>query len=107
MADDFMRPLKVASKKHDLVGITVYDPKEYDLDDIGIATFEDAESKELVTVDTSDDDARNLFKYNADRYRSNINRLFKKYKVDNIMVATDKPYLPPLLSYFKKRARRF
>jgi uncharacterized protein (DUF58 family) len=53
IAEDFTKPLKVASKKHDLVGITVYDKREYDFENIGLVTFEDAETKELVTIDTS------------------------------------------------------
>ncbi len=107
MSDDFTRPLKVASKKHDLVGITVYDPKEHEFDDIGIVTFQDAETNELVTLDTSEEFFSRKFMKNAVKRQDELNGVFRKYRVDNIMISTDKPYLPPLLKYFKKRAKRF
>jgi uncharacterized protein (DUF58 family) len=106
IADDFSKPLKVASKKHDLVGISVYDPKEYDFEDIGIVSFEDAETGQLITIDTSVEDSLNRFRENAAAKKEITGRLFKKYRVDNVLVSTDKPYLLPLLSYFKKRAKR-
>ena len=111
IADDFAKPLKVACKKHDLVGITVSDPNELDFEDIGIVTFEDAETNEIVTVDTSYRDPADKcsfvrFNENESKRRERLNSLFKKYRVDNIAISTDKPYLPPLLRYFKKRAKR-
>jgi uncharacterized protein (DUF58 family) len=108
---DFAKPLRVTSKKHDLVGITVHDPREFEFEDIGIVTFEDAETKELITLDTSDADPKRAgsfysFANRAKERREKTEKLFKKYKVDNVIISTDKPYLPPLMQYFKKRAKR-
>ena len=77
IADDFSKPLKVASKKHDLVGISVYDPKEYDFEDIGIVTFEDAETGQLITIDTSEEDFLTRFRENAAAKKEITSRLFK------------------------------
>ncbi|MFC1855699.1 DUF58 domain-containing protein [Thermodesulfobacteriota bacterium] len=111
IANDFSKPLKVACKKHDLVGISVYDPNEYDFEDIGIVSFEDAETKEIVTIDTSyrdpdDEHSFARFSKNARTKRKEVDKVFQRYKVDNVMVSTDKPYLTPLLKYFKKRSMR-
>jgi len=110
IADDFSKPLKVASRKHDIVSITVNDPREYDFSDIGIVTFEDAETKELITIDTSDnlsgENSFERFRKNAEQRRTALEHVFKKYKVDNIALTTDEPYLPSLISYFKKRSKR-
>lgn len=105
-SDDFTKPLKVASKKHDLISITVRDPMEHDFEDVGIVTFEDAETGEIITLDTSSDEFREKFKANATADSERLNRIFKKYRVDNVTISTDKPYLPPLLSYFKRRLKR-
>ncbi len=107
IAADFSKPLKVTSKKHDLVGMTVYDPKEYQFDDLGIVTFEDAETAERVMVDSSGKGFAERFESNVNARRERVESVFKKYKIDNIVFSTDKPYMPPLLSYFKKRAKRF
>ena len=107
LTSDYIKPLRVASKRHDVVAVTITDPKELDLPDIGLIELEDAESGEEVLVDTSDESWRRLYaEYNA-AIRNDRDQQFRITGVDAIHIRTDKPYIDPLLQFFKLRERKF
>ena len=99
--------LNVANKRHDLIGITIRDPREIDLPPLGIIEFEDAETGETIVIDTYDNEIRKSFAEVSSEGRSNLELIFKKLGVDYINVMTDKPYINSLIRFFQKRARRF
>ena len=107
LTSDYIKPLRVASKRHDVVAVTITDPKELDLPDIGLIELEDAESGEEVLVDTSDESWRRHYaEYNA-AIRNDRDQQFRITGVDAIHIRTDKPYIDPLLQFFKLRERKF
>ena len=107
LTPDYIKPLRVASKRHDVVAVTVTDPRELDLPDIGLIELEDAESGEEVLVDTSDEAWRRHYaEYNAS-IRSDRDQQFRITGVDAIHIRTDQPYIDPLLQFFKLRERKF
>ena len=69
-------------------------------------TFEDAESGEVLEVNTSDPDARAAFAEVAGYRMARLRRLFRTSGLDTIEVQTDQPYLRALMQFFSSRIRR-
>jgi len=112
LISDFMdtgyeKLLGILNKRHDIIGISISDPREKDIPDIGLVKFEDAETGEILYLDTSDD----LLKKELAEKRSDLlnarNRAFRSIGVDSISISTDKPYIDPLIIFFRMRAKRF
>lgn len=106
LAADFSKPLNVTSRKHDLVALSVSDPGEEALPDVGIVTFEDAETGYQIDVNTSSRAAMNAFAALEERRLREIDRLFKSRRVDLVPLRTDRDYLVPLRNFFAQRERR-
>ncbi|UCG35653.1 MAG: DUF58 domain-containing protein [Candidatus Omnitrophota bacterium] len=105
-AKEFKKHLSIANKRHDIVAITITDPKEIDLADIGLLTLRDPETEELFIIDTSDKNLRH--KYHLDsvnRFRKR-KELFNSIGIDHIDIRTDIPYAKTLISFFRMRERR-
>jgi len=106
---DFEKPIKLLNRRHDGVAITVWDPRERELPDVGFIELEDAETGEIILVDTSDADFRNTFKKEAQKESTMLTRLFRKLQMDFIEVIIKPNYdetIHPLLEYFRKRAAK-
>jgi uncharacterized protein (DUF58 family) len=101
----YEKPLKVASRRHDLVPVTITDPLEETLPNVGLIDLEDPETGEIVCFDTSGPEAR-AFAATVARNKDTRRALFKKLDLDGIEARTDKPYLQALTAFFEARARR-
>jgi uncharacterized protein (DUF58 family) len=97
------RPLKLLSQRHDLVAVTVEDPSEVALPDIGLARFTDPETGETLTVDTSDPQLREQFSTLVGAERETRRRLLRRLGVDEILLRTDLTVVEPLLRFFRTR----
>jgi len=100
-------PMGVVARRHDFVVITINDPVEDGLPNIGLLELEDAETGEIVTVDTHD--RRFLDHYRAyclERVDSR-NRLLKNLGIDSIDLRTSDDFTPRLHRFFQERARRY
>ena len=104
---DYVKPLRVASKRHDVVAVTVTDPRELDLPAVGLIELEDAESGEEVLVDTGNAEWRRQYAEYNEAIRKDRDQQFRVTGVDAIHVRTDQPYIDPLLQFFKLRERKF
>ena len=98
--------LAVSNKRHDIVAITVTDPRELELVDVGIVRLEDPESGQAFMVDTSDAGLRRRYSQDAKQRQEERNMLFRSINVDSIDVRTDMPYAQSLFRFFKTRERR-
>lgn len=107
LSEDYKNALKIANKKHDLVAITITDPREQGMPNVGLVELEDAETGETVVVDTSDAALMNLFSSQAEDEKLKREKLFKSMNIDFIDVYTNKSYVEPLVKFFRKRAKRF
>src|SRR5690606_3082344 len=100
------RPLKLLVQRHDVVAVTVTDPAERELPDLGLARLEDPETGELVDVDTSDAAVREAFANRVTELEQARRRLLRRLAVDEVEVRTNEPYVGPLLDFFRARETR-
>lgn len=106
IADRFEKPLRVVSRKHDLIPIQILDPREDELPDVGLALVEDLETGELVEIDTSNLDVRAQYARDAHRQRASREHLFRKLQLDHVTVRTDRDFVKPLTELFRLRQKR-
>ena len=103
MCGDFENALKLAKKRHDIVGIHVYDQREKELPNVGLARVLDAESGQTVWLDTSIKEIRhNYNKWYVENHQRVITS-FIKSGADIFSIATNESYVKALMKFFKKR----
>ncbi len=105
-AEGFERALSLASAKHDVIPVMLVDPRDEELPDVGLASFEDLETGEEVVLDTSDARVRAHYKETMRAARLARTRLFNKLALDVAVVRTDESFVKPIRDLFAKRARR-
>jgi uncharacterized protein (DUF58 family) len=100
------RAMRQTNRRHDLVAVHVEDPRERELPDVGILALEDAETGEIIELDTASAAVRKRFKEeSAERGRRLVSD-FRSEGVDTLQLQTDAPYIPALQRFFKTRERR-
>jgi uncharacterized protein (DUF58 family) len=105
-ADDFKKPLSISNKRHDIIAITITDPREIELPNVGIVRFKDSENGEELIVDTSDKAYCTRFKAATLERIDERKRLFQSINVDTVDIRTDTSYSRSLFTFFKMRGRR-
>jgi uncharacterized protein (DUF58 family) len=103
---DFSRSLSITSRRHDVIALSIVDPREEALPDVGIVMLEDAETGEQVEIDTGNSSARAAYVHLVEKRRTDLERLLRKLSVDSIALRTDRDYLPALKLFFRQRERR-
>jgi uncharacterized protein (DUF58 family) len=104
--DGYLQPLQLANKKHDVIALKVSDPRERTFEDVGLIELEDAETGEVVLINTGSKEFRREFAARSDEDLQNLNRSFKVINTDFINIQTDQSYIVPLVSFFKMREKR-
>ena len=99
----FEEALKIASGKHDLVGIRIYDRRETELPDVGIVELQDAETGRKAWVDTSSRTVRDTYRRRWEESSRAIDTTLRRSRVDSVSVATGEDYVKSLIKLFKKR----
>ncbi|CAN5569590.1 DUF58 domain-containing protein [soil metagenome] len=105
-APDLEQPLKLLAQRHDVVAVTVDDPSEQALPDIGQARFVDPETGVTIDVDTSDEKVRTRFAAAVAEELSARKRLLRRLAIDEIPVRTDGGVVDPLIKFFRTRETR-
>lgn len=101
---DFSHALAIANRKHDVVALRVYDPRENVLPPVGMMFLTDAETGEQMWVDTSDKRLRDEYaKYMAE-WQKELENTFKRSGVDVANIRSDEDYVRALIALFKKRS---
>ncbi|MCB9385157.1 MAG: DUF58 domain-containing protein [Bryobacterales bacterium] len=106
LAHEYLKPLRLVAGRHDLVAISVLDPRERDLPDVGLVELEDPETGERVLLDTSSDAVRSRFQALGRVRDKQRQELFRTTGVDEIQVQAGEDYVRDLMSFFRKRERR-
>ena len=106
LSDGFLRPLQIANKKHDFIAIKITDPREVSFENIGMIELQDAESGEVMLIDTSSHQFRNEFAARAAEDTDSLKKNFQKINLDFINIRTDQSYVVPLINFFKMREKR-
>ena len=102
----FEQSLKVANRRHDIVVIQIVDSREQELPDAGILEIRDAETGEIICVDTSLPSIRKTYRDNWNRNQERLSRLFESHGIDHLTIEAGKPYNVPLVRFFEQRAKR-
>ena len=101
---DFAHALAIANRKHDVVALRVYDPRENQLPPVGMMYLRDAETGEQMWVDTSDKKLREAYEKYAFVREKELDAIFKRSGVDVANIRSDEDYVRALITLFKKRA---
>ena len=100
------KSLAIANRHHDLIAIRVGDPREEDIPPIGFLEFEDAETGEIVVIDTYSRHVREAFTESSRAECAQRDNLFRSLSVDHIALRTGESFVTPLVRFFRERARR-
>ena len=106
ISQEFEKPLKIASKKHDIIALRIHDKRENTLPNVGIIPLQDAENDSISYVDTSSQKVRELFYNKQEEKQTYLRKLFPKCGVDMIDISTGSDYVKPLMNFFKNRGKR-
>lgn len=103
---NYWQELKVLNKKHDLIGIKLFDPAEFNFPNLGLVKVEDPENNESFWIDTSSDNLRLEQKNNLGIRENKFKRDAKGIGLDMISINIQEDYVKPLVSFFKMRGKR-
>jgi uncharacterized protein (DUF58 family) len=104
---DCSKALAVARTRHDVIAVTLSDPRERALPDVGFVRLQDAETGEIVELDTRHPRVRELFAGKAVERERRVTEWLKRASVDRLDIRTDQPYTLGLQKFFRMRERRF
>lgn len=98
--------MQVSNRRHDLISLSVTDPREMELPDVGWITLEDAETGEQLELNTSDEMIRSQYAEDARNRQQLLRKGIRSVGVDLLELSTDSSYITPLISFFQSRMRR-
>ncbi len=103
----FEAPLRVAAQRHDLIAVTIVDPRELTLPNVGLIELEDPETGQTMLVDTGRKAVRDAYNREAIKHKETLSSFFKAHGIDEIPVLTEADYVDPLVKFFKKREKMY
>ncbi len=106
LGPDCSRALAIANQRHDCIAVTMEDPRESSLPDVGFLTLRDAETDELVDLDTRHPKVRALFAKTAREREQRLAGWLRRANVDRLEIRTDRPYANSLQKFFRMRERQ-
>lgn len=104
MTKEYETALSIASRRHDIVGMHIYDERETSMPNIGMLRSVDPETGELVFLDTSSRKVRAQYQEWYDSNFEYYNSTFNRYRSDHLSIATGEDYVKKLLKFFKRRS---
>jgi len=104
--EEYWSSLKVVNRKHDLIGIRLYDPAEMTFPDLGVVKVRDPETGESFWIDTSSNKDMEKLKKQIESKYDQLNKNAKKIGFDLISISTNEDFVDPLLKLFKRREKR-
>jgi uncharacterized protein (DUF58 family) len=103
----YEKQLKVVGRRHDLIAVSLSDPREYDLPEVGMVDLEDSESGNRFLLDTGSKKVRDVYKAVWTEKTDALRNLCTSAGIDHINVMTGEDYVRPLAQFFLDRERRF
>jgi uncharacterized protein (DUF58 family) len=103
---DFRLALRQTNRRHDLVALPIEDPRERVLPELGVVAIEDAETGEMIEIDTRNPVVRQRFSEIAQLRAEQLQKIFNRESIDSLRLSTDRPYVAELITFFKNRARK-
>ncbi|MBI5384265.1 MAG: DUF58 domain-containing protein [Verrucomicrobia bacterium] len=103
--EGYERLLKAANQRHDVIALKLLDPRELSLPDVGLALVRDAETGEVMEIDTGDPGLRAAYEQQAQERETALLDYFRRSKIASLAVRTDRPYYRPLRVFFERHSR--
>lgn len=104
---DFKKSLSLLNKRHDVVAVLVRDRAEIEMPAVGLIEFVDAESGEIILIDTAGGKFRKQYSKKSAQRNDRLQETLRSIGVDCVSVSTDKPYIQDLVRFFKMRQHRY
>ena len=104
--EGYWRTLRIANRKHDVIGIQLYDPAEIEFPDLGLIKVYDPETEMESWIDTHSYRERLLHRQARNTSLEHLKNESKRIKFDLISVSTAEDYIEPLMTFFKQREKR-
>lgn len=104
--EDLTRPMKILSRRHDLVAARVFDMREYELPPVGLLEVEDPETGEVFTLDTKDFYSMNLYRTALRHYDERLKKTLASAGVDLLEIDARQGYIKPLLKFLRSRDKK-
>jgi len=104
---DFKKSVSLLNKHHDVIAVCVRDRAERALPSVGLIEFQDAETGEIILVDTFSRKFRNQYSGRSSQRFDELREMLRLVNVDSINISTDRPYIQDLIGFFRMRHRRY
>jgi uncharacterized protein (DUF58 family) len=99
------RAVRQTNRRHDLIALHIEDPREQEIPNVGIIALEDAETGEIIEIDTASANVRKRFNVLSSQRSAKLRSDLRAEGVDTVPLRTDEPFIPPLQRFFKSRGR--
>ena len=106
LGSDYEKQLRILSRRNDVIAVSVTDPREVSMPNVGLVELEDAETGELIVLDTGSAAVRRNYEKMGHTRQAKLREMFRSMDVDQIDVFTHRDYLKDLVRFFKTRERR-
>jgi len=103
MSTEFEQSLQIAKKRHDIIGVQVYDPRDKNLPDIGLVQVQDSENNDQLWLDTSSIEVRRAYEERFLNHKQKTEASFLKSGADLLQINTGEDFVKPLMGFFKGR----
>ncbi|MFA8449977.1 MAG: DUF58 domain-containing protein [Bacteroidales bacterium] len=98
--------IRLASRKHDLIALNVFDEREHTIPNMGIIRIRNAETGKIMQIDSSSKQVRQAYTTWANKKLLEVNDIFKRNGIDNASIRTDHDYVRPLINLFRRREHK-
>lgn len=103
--DNYLDVLRLMARRHEVIGIQVYDPYDSSLPDVGLLEVEDIETGNTVLVDTNNKAAQKLYHQQFEKIMNDAKITFRKAGAELLQISTGEDFIKVLLTFFLKRAK--
>jgi len=103
---NFEKLLSTTAKRHDFIAVSIDDPRENELVNVGLLELYDAETGDRMLVDTGSKRFREQYKSQRQKRKDDLAATFLAKKIDQISLSTETGYIEPLIKFFHGREKR-
>jgi len=104
--EEFARSMRILAQKHDLIAVSVADRRELEMPNVGLLELEDAETGEVILIDTGSAAVRGLYGQAGQDEEKRLDTLFRGMNVDHLELQTGQDYAKKLVQFFRRRMRQ-
>ena len=104
--EDFEKSMRVMGKRHDLIAVSITDPREIRLPDVGLIELEDAETGERIVIDAGSKAVRKQYEHLGTARLDHLRGLFRAIDVDHLEILNGRDYVRDLIKFFRMRERK-